>query len=211
MDFLAQAGASSSLNASVEFKKMSRRATSYQELYNEGVKFQDFNIMLTDNSFFQFTEKKADEDVRLAYYPNPYKFVEYLQERKEALSMLDSNELSLPEYEQLMTECNTKGDVPLIRYDLSVDQHCKKYHPAAHFHIGFHTENRWAVNRVLTPYAFFLKILIHYYPSLWFDFGDRGDELDNILDLKYREELSRCSLLSNQYFLDIEKDRLHFT
>jgi hypothetical protein len=64
---------------------------------------------------------------------------------------------------------------------------------------------------VLTPYAFFLKILIHYYPSLWFEFGDQGEELDNILDLKYRDELSRCSLLSDQYFLTIEKDRLHFT
>jgi hypothetical protein len=110
MNFLAQAGASCSLNASTEFKKMSRRATSYQELYNEGVKFQDFNIMLADNSFFQFTENEAYKDVRLAYYPNPYKFVEYLREKKEALSMLDSNDLDLAEYEQLMTECNSMGD-----------------------------------------------------------------------------------------------------
>lgn len=65
--------------------------------------YQDFNLMMDDHSYFQFTESKAEEDVRLAYYPNPYQFVEYENDKREALNMLESNEITQDEYEQLLT------------------------------------------------------------------------------------------------------------
>lgn len=209
-DILAQAGSSQSLNSSDEFKKEARHSISYKRLYDTGVKNQDFNLMLFDHSFFQFTESKIDEELRLVYYPNPYKFVEYMSQKQEALAMFDSGELSLSEYEQMISEDSSSCDIPVIRYDLSLKQYCKNYHPAAHFHIGFYAENRWPVKTMLTPYAFFLKILAHYYPKLWFDKGDNAENEQNKLDLIYRDELKKCNTLSGEYFTSNEEERLYF-
>lgn len=211
LDILAQAGCVQSLNSSSEFKYEARHSTSYKRLYDVGVKNQDFCLMIFDHSFFQFTESKEREDLRLVYYPNPYKFIEYMNQKKEALSMLNSGELSLAEYEQIITEDDSSCDTPIIRYDLSLKQHCKNYHPAAHFHIGFYVENRWPVKRILTPYAFFLKILTHYYQKTWFEKGHKQEDNQNFLDLEYREELRKCSSLDDAFFQPIERERLYFT
>ncbi|OBT10372.1 hypothetical protein A9267_05705 [Shewanella sp. UCD-FRSSP16_17] len=211
LEILAQAGCANSLDASVEFKYEARNSTSYKHLYDIGVKHQDFCLMLFDHSFFQFTENKKDEDLRLVYYPNPYQFVEYMDQKKEALSLFNSGELTLYEYEQIITEDNSSCDAPVIRYDLSLMQHCKNYHPAAHFHIGFYVENRWPVKRILSPYAFFLKILSHYYPKVWHSKVDINNPDINILDINYRKELKECSHLEEAYFQKNEEERLYFT
>ncbi|MFS1979223.1 DUF2290 domain-containing protein [Vibrio lentus] len=215
LELLFQAGAAASLNVSYEVKKTTRKATSYTEVYDVIAGQQEFNIMLSDRSMFQFTETKQNEELRLVYYPNPYQFVEYQSIRKEALELLDSKEFTEVEYEQYISEADFSCDVPVIRYDLSVDQHCEYYHPAAHFHIGFYAENRWPVDRVLTPLAFFLKILANYYPSTW----KSQEDLTlvpkvNTLDLQYRNELkNNCGVISinsPQHFKPIESERMCF-
>jgi hypothetical protein len=209
-NFLFQAGTPASLNASCKFKSSSRRSISYRELYDVGVNNQDFNLMIYDRSYFQFTENKMGEDIRLAYYPNPYQYSEYQHERKVASELLESDQLTEDEYEQLLAEGDFTCDIPMIRYDLSINQYCGKYHPAAHFHIGYHTENRWPVKRKLTPFAFFLKILMLYYSQIWRRVGDEGKLFPNKLDILYRQEIKNCHLLEDEYFTRHENDRLHF-
>lgn len=166
--------------------------------------------MLKDYSYFQFTENKKDENIRLAFYPNPFKFIEYQNNKKEALELFNEEGLTEIEYEQVLSEGDFISDIPLIRYDLSIDQHCENYHPAAHFHIGFNPNNRWPVAKKLTPYAFMLKILMHYYPELWFKHGEQGENEQNSLDIIYREELTKCEFVPQKYFQGIEKERLSF-
>ncbi|NMP04849.1 DUF2290 domain-containing protein [Pseudoalteromonas arctica] len=210
INYLFQAGTINSLNASKEFKYKSRRAVYYREIYEAGTENQDFNLMLKDLSYFQFTENTKDKDVRLAFYPNPFQFIEYQNQKKEALELFNDKYLSENEYEQVLSEGDFICDIPLIRYDLSVDQHCDNYHPAAHFHIGFNPDNRWPVGRKLTPYAFMLKVLMLYYPKLWFKFGDQGAGQQNTLDISYRDELKNCELIDDMYFKEFEKERLNF-
>lgn len=212
---LFQAGASVSLATPPEVKFISRRAASYREVYDAIISFQSFNLMLDDRSFFQFTEVEANRDVRLAYYPNPYQFAEYLSERREIIQLLDSQEITDIEYEQFTSEAVFTSDIPVIRYDLSLNQHCKFYHPAAHFHIGFHADNRWPVDRVLTPKAFFLKTLYNYYQNKWkAQENSTINEVENVFDTLYRQELrSNCPLISEispQHFDRVEQERLHF-
>ncbi|MBB1335886.1 MULTISPECIES: DUF2290 domain-containing protein [unclassified Pseudoalteromonas] len=212
---LLQAGASNSFTAPAEVKHMTRRAKSYKEVYDAIVSYQSFNLMLTDKAVFQFTETEPERDVRLAYYPNPYRFTGYLSERRDALELLQNDEISEIEYEQLTSEADFMSDIPVIRYDLSLDQHCKFYHPAAHFHIGFHAENRWPVDRILTPKAFFFKTLCNYYPDKWKEPENYvGNKLENPLDRLYRLELSKncpsISVNSPDHFAQIEAERLHF-
>jgi hypothetical protein len=210
IDYLFQAGTVSSLQASSDFKHKSRKAVYYREIYEAGTTNQDFNLMLKDRSYFQFTENVEGENIRLAFYPNPFQFIEYQNHKKEALELLDDNELTESEYEQILSEGEFSSDIPLIRYDLSVKQHCDNYHPAAHFHIGFNANNRWPVGKKLTPYVFMLKIIMLYYPDLWFKYGDQGEGNENNLDIIYRNELSKCDLVPDEYFKKIEKERLNF-
>jgi hypothetical protein len=216
-NFLYQAGCTTSLLASKDFKSMARRSTSYKGLYDIGTQFQDFNLMMNDKSFFQFTRKQVTNpitkeenfDLRLVYYPNPYKFVEYQETKLEIEEMYEKQEISLEEYQQFLSEEFFTSDIPLIRYDLSKSQYCKNYHPTAHFHIGFHAENRWPVKRELTPMAFMLKILMHYYMKWWKKLGDDGVN-ENKLTKIYREEVSRCQLIDIEYYSTLEEGRLHF-
>lgn len=217
-DLLFQAGCTTSLIATAEFKKMARSSTSYRKLYDTGTIYQDFNFMMIDKSFFQFTRTKvlnkitkAEEfDLRLVYYPNPYKFVEYQENKLIVEKMYENHEISLEEYQQFLAEEFFTSDIPLIRYDFSKSQYCENYHPTAHFHIGFHAENRWPVRRELTPMAFMLKILMHYYTKWWKELGDNGSD-ENHLTKLYREEITRCKLIEETYFSSLEEGRLHFS
>lgn len=211
MDYLAHASVRGSLNVSASFKKSSLTCNVYRDLYDVGMRNQDFNFMLKDQSYFQFTEKIKNKDVRLAYYPNPYRFGEYNSIKKELTEFFDEGILSQDELEQALMEEHFSNDVPIIRYDLSLSQYCSKYHPAAHFHIGFNSDSRWPVRRVLTPYAFFLKILFHYYHDLWFKFGDAGEDERNLFDIEYCNEVSECQYLQDEYFQEYEHKRLHFS
>ncbi|QVK23735.1 DUF2290 domain-containing protein [Shewanella dokdonensis] len=168
-NILAQAGSTTSLKSSPRFLATSREATSYRQLYDAGLETQNFNLMLYDQSFFQFAIVSSEENlsVRLAYYPNPYIFIEHINEKNDALSLLDIGELTHEEYEQLISESTCYSEIPIIRYDLSTEQYCENYHPTAHFHIGFNSESRWPVRRVLSPLAFFLNIIKNYYIDIW--------------------------------------------
>ncbi len=216
-NLLFQAGCTTSLDASYNFKKIARKSTSYKKLYDIGTKYQDFNFMLFDKSFFQFSKtrvintitKDEDFDLRFAYYPNPYKFVEYQENKIEIEKMYNNNEITLEEYQQFLSEEFFTSDIPLIRYDLSKNQYCENYHPTAHFHIGFHAENRWPVKRELTPMAFMLKILMHYYIKLWKNLGDNNSD-ENKLTKIYQEEMKSTKLIKREYFSTLEEGRLHF-
>ena len=210
IDELRQAGPFYSLKASSAFKRASLRARSYRDVYDAGAANQDFNCMLNDGSYFQFTETSTNE-LRYAYYPNPYQFVEYLSERDVASMLLEDEEISQEEFDQLISESIFTSDVPLIRYDLSMSQYCSNYHPAAHLHVGFYVENRWAVRRVLTPLAFMLDVLHHYYPKIWRNAGGEVDEDPNDLDDVYRKEIGVCEMLDDEYFTPKEAERLYFT
>ena len=138
--------------------------------------------------------------------------MEYQEHKAEALQLLEDEEITQEDYEQLLSEGDFTCDTPLIRYDLSLKQYCECYHPAAHLHVGFYVENRWPVCRKLTPFAFFLKILMHYYPKLWIDAGDLGiGKGPNKLDDLYRDEVSRCESLDSDYFTELEAQRLHIS
>lgn len=204
---LAHAGSVVSLRASSDFKRVARKARNYREVYDAALNSQQFNLLLDDGAFFQFS-LLDNGDIRLAFYPNPYKFIEYMDLKQDAQELLEAKELTIEEYSQILSEADFNADIPTIRYDYSVNQYNDFYHPAAHFHIGYHSENRWPVRKILTPYAFTLKVLRHYYVGLWV--GD--DKLENFLDLdqEYRQAAMECEEVNSDYFSEEELQRFYF-
>jgi len=209
LDLLLQPMSITSLTVSDNFKKSSLRANVYKDIYDTAVSHHDYNLMLNDKSFFQFTTIKDNKEVRLAFYPNPYKFTEYIGNKKEIDKLLDDDEITFSEYEQLLSESNFTSDIPLIRYDLSLSQYIEHHHPAAHLHIGFKKENRWPVRRILTPYAFTLKILSHYYSDVWVNLEEKNQLKNNWFNEEYQNEIERCGIIDAEYFSKNEQKRLY--
>lgn len=209
IDFLLHTVSIHSLSASESFKRAALRSDSYKQIYDAGIETQNFNFMMKDQSFFQFSEKEKEKEARLAFYPNPYNFIGYKKTEMVWLELYDKGDITQVELEQALSEEVINNDIPQIRYDLSLSQYNETYHPAAHFHIGFHTENRWPTKRVLSPFSFFLKILSLYYVDIWKKHGDDPENKTNKFDDIYRKELKQCGNLSEQYFKVKAQERLH--
>lgn len=163
-------GTRDSLNVSKELKKLCKTSPYYREIYDYIINYNQYNISLIDKGCFQFSEsrnKRGEQELRYAYYPNPYQFIDFKKEVKSIQELFDTGGLSDLEYQQLINEAEFILDIPLIRYDYSPSQYDDKFHPASHFHIGFHSDNRWPVSRVLNPLVFFIKIISMYYNQYW--------------------------------------------
>ena len=208
-EILMQAGSRCSLNASKSFKMMSRSATEYRELYDTGVNNQDFNLLIFDGSFFQFS--LHGEDIRLAFYPNPYTSLNKTKLAREAKELLERGSLTSTEYEQIISEEVFHTEIPPIRFDYSKIQYHEDYHPCAHFHVGFHSDNRWPSKLILTPQAFFLKIIRLYYLDKWKTIAQDIKVSHIHPDILYTQELNKCSFVNSNFFTVDEESRLYIT
>lgn len=142
--------------------------TTYSSVYVAGLSLSHYNILLTDYSYFQFSWDRENY-VRYAYYPNPFisgKDNE-LESFRRLQELVESGLLQHEEYLTILSERSAMSGIPMLRYENAPDQRKKFAHPCSHFHIGFHSENRWPVRRILTPYAFSLLVFKNYYGSFW--------------------------------------------
>ena len=111
----------------------------------------------------------------------------------------------------ILRDARLNPQAPLLRYEHAPDQYQELHHPCSHFHIGHHADNRWALNRVVTPRAFTLLILKHYYGSVWRDLGhDEADECGNGFETKLIEEKTRCRSIGDSLFSALEARSFFF-
>lgn len=204
-------GSRGSLEVSSELKKICKTSPYYREVYDYISTYKQYNLMLKDQACFQFSEfrnKDNEQELRYAYYPNPYQFVEFKKEVKSIQDLYSTGELSDEDYQQLINEAEFILDIPLIRYDYSPSQYEPNFHPASHFHIGFHSENRWPVQRVLNPSIFFTKIIAMYYTESWKKNFELFDP--KTLNDLYSEFKSESYAISSNYIGPEDKKRLLF-
>lgn len=122
----------------------------------------------------------------------------------QAAEMLDREEINA-----LIASLTTSSTIPLIRYENAPSQYRVFEHPCSHFHIGLHSENRWAVSRVLTPLAFTLWIVKQYYRDSWLSQADVMHELGNPLEKRLIEERMECRVLGDDLFSVTEGTSIH--
>jgi hypothetical protein len=184
--------------------------TSYEEIFLYGLRNSYYNFLLSDHSFFQFTWFK-DNDIRYAYYPNPYlgSDVNNLLSYKKRLELFQSEFISYEEFLQILGDAVGIGRIPVIRYENAPDQYKEMAHPCSHLHIGLHGDDRWSVRRVLTPNAFVLLVLRNYYGTTW-----RASEMDEAgrftkLDGELRQARAQSALLPPEQFTGPEEGMFH--
>ena len=196
-----------------EFRDLIRSSkTTYSSVYVAGLSLSHYNILLTDYSYFQFSWDRENY-VRYAYYPNPFisgKDNE-LESFRRLQELVESGLLQHEEYLTILSERSAMSGIPMLRYENAPDQRKKFAHPCSHFHIGFHSENRWPVRRILTPYAFSLLVFKNYYGSFWRASGDNGEmEEGNSHEEELISEKALCRLVDYINFEEIEERSFYF-
>jgi len=158
-----------SLDVDTEFRKVALAPeSSYAQIYKVGLTRSAYNILLRDYSFFQFSWE-SDHSWRMAYLPNPWitgvADASRIVTQWEALE--EMGELTHEEASDLIDELPYRGAVPPIRFDYSRSGYREIGHPAAHFHVGRDTDNRWPCALLLGPTAFAMMIARLYYSDQW--------------------------------------------
>ncbi|MFZ3001397.1 MAG: DUF2290 domain-containing protein [Undibacterium umbellatum] len=202
-----------SLDVDDDFRDLVLNGESrYEDIFLLGLRKSHYNFLTSDHSYFQFTWSNED-DVRYAFYPNPYigSSSQHLDQYKKWYELFTADLITLDDYLKLVDDVRGQGRKPVLRYENAPSQYKNVAHPCSHLHIGLHGEDRWPVRRILSPLAFALIILRNYYSNNWNTYGEINSTSGlNILDEEFISERQSCKLVASEYFSDTEARLFHF-
>lgn len=154
-----------------------RRTISSLEDYNnyihEVYEKVDYDILLNDESFFQFDQKMEDSKIsyRYVYMQNSVRrltFEEFCEKQGFTQNEDDIDEIEDYFEEQAGDDAFVPNVFPLyLRYDVSDIGYKANVHSFAHLHIGTSGGVRLPVGKILTPDAFVSMCLKLAYPEIW--------------------------------------------
>ena len=145
----------------------------YNNYIHDVYNIMDYDILLTDDSFFQFDQKIEGSKIsyRYVYMQNSVRklsFKEYCEKYDYALNDTDIDEIRLYYEEQAGDDAFVPNVFPLyLRYDVSNVGYRANVHSYAHLHIGTSGDVRLPVGKILTPDAFASLCLKLAYPDTW--------------------------------------------
>lgn len=199
-----------SLPVSLEFNEVALDVNAgYADVFMRALRLSHYNIQLRDFSFFQFA-RRNDEEIRLAFYPSPYGSQEFAI-IASLTAKLEQELLDVEAYSYLIGMVKTNPRRPLIRYEFSKSQYVRGKHPASHFHFGTYGDDRWVVQRKLSPLAFGAMVAKLYFSEDW----EAATEQDaegirlNEFDLKYFNARVACPACEDELFTGHESSQFH--
>ncbi|MDR2948535.1 MAG: DUF2290 domain-containing protein [Prevotella sp.] len=154
-----------------EFKKISRKSC-YLDIYNTAIKNYDYEILLKDDSIFQFSL------TRYSFIQNPCiigtkeDLLSHIYGENELLEFDDTNynmllnSISEDELEQYRNEQSINIEAHSIRYDIDEKNYKPLIHSYSHIHIGPNGNLRIPCSKELSPIAFVLFVIKHTYPDI---------------------------------------------
>ncbi|MCZ8215777.1 MAG: DUF2290 domain-containing protein [Cyclobacteriaceae bacterium] len=197
-----------------DFKKVCRN-NRHIEIYNTIRENLDYEILLIDDSFFQFSYD--DNYLRFSFIENPnitYTKFEYLKfvfpeynldeiPEEEIESLIDENE-----YEQFINEQEVNSNLIYIRYDYDKRGYRPLLHSCSHIHIGLNENFRIPSSIILTPLEFLMFCIKQRYFYVWKIFHEKFEPGDW---LKKRSDSKKlCQVISDSSTWDkIEKNEIY--
>jgi len=155
-----------------EFIRVSQEK-EYDTIHKIALSNGDYDILLDDYSFFQFTQDSVGV-LRYAFYqsareiPTYDSFMESIGFSKEDYNQdIEEERPFSNDYEQIISEANLSNSVTPIRYDYNKKQYQRIIHPISHLHIGHDNDVRIPMNIILTPQAFVAFVIRHVYYKHW--------------------------------------------
>ncbi|MCW1940889.1 DUF2290 domain-containing protein [Bacillus anthracis] len=182
----------------------------YDKIHKTALENADYDILISDYSFFQFSLDAAGV-IRYAYYQSARKvptYDEFLKanDLSKDESYAEGERLFSAEYDQLVSEAKLNNSVTPVRYDYNEEQYDGILHPISHLHVGHENEIRIPLNMVLTPQAFIAFILRHIYYEKWKTAVQNDPEFLN----EYLVFKNSCLAISDSEKFNIdEKKDLH--
>ncbi|WP_070120434.1 DUF2290 domain-containing protein [Bacillus marinisedimentorum] len=181
----------------------------YSKIYRTAMENNDYDFLLTDDSFFQFscTPKEGNLEhgsIRYAYYENPRNYPTY-EEFIETIgfSYEQCRDEFQNEYEQSIAEAKLKNTVTPIRYDYDFQLYEPIHHPISHIHIGHNNELRLPSDKILTPAKFVNFVLQNTYRRQWKSTFQNDKFRNKVLTAK-----RRCFKVDDSYFTRDEQEFL---
>ncbi|AVK83602.1 hypothetical protein C3943_08470 [Lysinibacillus sp. B2A1] len=195
---------------SEEFIKLSQKK-DYEKIYVTAMKNRDYDFLLNDDSFIQFSCKLEKDlrksTIRYAYYENPRNIKTYKEFLIEFDLGEDTDGILLEDYEQYKAESLLKNSITPIRYDYDGEQFVPIHHPVSHIHIGHNNEVRIPMNKVITPLKFIIFLMGNVYRKKWIEkLENNHDFKQNILRVK-----NNSFQLDNKLFSVEEEKLLYLT
>lgn len=185
---------------SEEFRKAAQKQ-NYNAAYIKGMESDDYDYLLKDGSFFQFSYDLFEKDftIRLAFYPsiNDISYDDFLAEQIGS-GIEECGAAFLDDYQQFITEQESKSVSP-IRYDYNSKIYKKFIHSASHLHFGNEEDIRVPLNKILLPSAFTKIVLQYFYYELW---------KNKVVEQDYKSvfiQNNESHSIDQKYFLNDEK------
>lgn len=153
---------------SVDFVECSRKEP-YFNVYRCALENDDYDFLLIDGSFFQFSIdfEAGDENVRMAYYPSicNIQYSDFLYDQFGVTEdMVGAEFMEL--YHLFLIEQSPQNVTP-VRYDYNVNLYEEKIHSAAHIHFGYEENLRIPIDKQLRPVLFAKIIVEYFFYDLW--------------------------------------------
>jgi len=196
---------------SAEFKNVCQQL-DYLKIYKVAVQNFDFDLLLFDESFFQFSLTVINDlvEVRYAFFQNPitYKsYEEYIEILREDGIISDETDEEIgdaffEDYQQFISEQQINVASTTIRYDVDYNNYKPLVHSLSHIHIGNYNHIRIPCNKFITPLKFVLFILKHVYYKQWKNFIEGENAIISKALLEAKE---KCSTIEEVYWTDLEK------
>ncbi len=187
-------------------------SNDYEKIYKTAMKNLDYDYLLTDDSFFQFSAQNgnvgiSDGKLRYAYFPNPRKYETYLEFLDDYGFNYEEcgNEL-IEEYEQYVSEAKLKTIVTPIRYDYDFSEFSPIIHPISHIHIGAEQHFRLPLSSMITPQEFTIFVIKNLYNEHWI----KVLESKKYLDI-FEKSKNKSNLLGEEFFNIIDKKHLYLS
>lgn len=202
-------------DVSQEFKTASQKA-SYLDIYQCAIRNFDYDFLLHDDSFFQFSFRGNSSEfpsMRFAYFQNPYDYKSYKDFILELRDLGYINnetdeeigEIFWEDYQQYLSEQDINSSSVSIRYDVDLKNYSPLIHSVSHFHIGHRNDVRIPCDRVVTPLKFVIFVIKHAYYHVWKQLVESGSEplLNSLKNAK-----NKCTPLTIDFWADNEKSEL---
>jgi len=201
-------------NHSLNSKKIGK-TNSINQIYSTAIENLDYEILLHDQSIFQFSN--ANGELRYAYIQNPHSFYtkeEYLNFifTPDDLLAMDTDELNLliedideNQYEQFLNEQELNSQSNYFRYDASSIGYSPLIHSFSHLHIGLNQNVRIPVSLLLTPLKFTKFCIKNTYFDKWKKYALGRVDLDKELS----EIKKHCIKLNGTQWNAIEENELY--
>lgn len=190
-----------------ELVRVMRRG-SYLHAYQEAVAQFAYDLLLVDDSFFQFsysTDSDGAVTLRYAFLQQPFDFPTYegfLQEY--GFEPSEVGDAFLGEFEQALTEADLNTGAVSLRYDYCESTYRPGCHSVSHLHVGWNNEIRVPVHCYATPVAFVLFALRHVYPRIWAGLLDQTDFAETV-----RQAKRLCPELESEHLTELDSTQLY--